>query len=280
VPFVETNGIRLHYLERPGDGPTLVLAPGLTANVHFFDTLLVHLAPRLHVLAFDLRGRGLSDKPDEGYAMADHAADIVGALDELGLNRVVMGGHSFGGLLTYYLAAHHPDRVSRAVALDAPAEVDPGILDQIKPTLDRLEVTFPSWDDYLARIKAMPFYDDWEWDPALEDYYRADVEDLPDGSLRARSRPDHIRQAIEGVLEVDWPALVTRIRQPVLFIRATGPFGPHGSPPIVATAQAARSLALLADARLCEFDGNHITFLFGANAPAVADEIVAFVTGE
>ena len=277
MPYVDTNGIRLHYLERSGDGPTLVLAPGLTANAHFFDTLLVHLAPRLHVLAFDLRGRGRSAKPDEGYTMTDHAADIAGALDALGLDRVVMGGHSFGGLLTYYLAAHHPERVVRAVALDAPAEVDPGILDQIKPTLDRLEVTFPSWDEYLARIKAMPFYDHWEWDPALEDYYRADVEDLPDGTLRARSRPGHIRQAIEGVLAVDWPAVVARIQQPTLFIRATGPFGPSGSPPIVSDDQAARSLGLLPDARLREFGGNHITFLFGANAPAVADEIVTFV---
>jgi pimeloyl-ACP methyl ester carboxylesterase len=278
--FVDTNGIRLHYVERPGGGPTLVLAPGLTANAHFFETLLGHLAPRLRVLAFDLRGRGLSDKPEQGYTMADHAADMIGAWDALGLDRIVMGGHSFGGLLTFFLAAHHPERIARTVIIDAPAEVDPGILDQIKPTLDRLEVSFPSWDEYLARIKSMPYYDDWEWDPALDVYYRSDVEDLPDGTLRARCRPAHIRQAIEGVLEIDWPGLVVQMQQPALFIRATGPFGPPGSPPIVSTAQAARTMELLPDARLREFDGNHITFLFGANAPRVADEIVEFVTEE
>lgn len=274
--YVETNGIRLHYLERPGGGPTLVLAPGLTANAHFFETLLAHLSPRLHVLAFDLRGRGLSDKPDHGYTMADHAADMVGALDALGCDEVVFGGHSFGGLLTFYMTAHHPERVSKALVIDAPAEVDPSILDQLKPALDRLEMTFPSWDEYLALVKAMPYYADWEWDPALEVYYRSDVMDLPDGQIRARSQPDHIRQAIEGTLEVDWPSLVSRMEPPTLFIRATGPFGPMGSPPLVPAAKATQTMDLLPDGRLLEFDGNHITFLFGKNAATVADEIVAF----
>lgn len=277
--FVETNGIRLHYLERPGEGPTLVLAPGLTANAHFFETLLSRLAPRLHVLAFDMRGRGLSDKPDSGYTMADHAADMVGALDALGHDRVVFGGHSFGGLLTFYLAANHPERVTRAVVIDAPAEVDAGILDQLKPALDRLEMAFPSWDDYLAMAKSMPYYDDWEWDPALEVYYRSDVRDLPDGRVRARSHPDHIRQAIQGTLDVDWPGLVARIQQPTLFIRARGPFGPPGSPPIVPEEKARHTMELLRDGRLVELDGNHITFLFGDTARVVADEIAEFASG-
>ena len=123
--YVETNGIKLHYLERPGDGPTLLLAPGLAAGAHFYLTLLDHLAPRLHVIAFDLRGRGASDKPDTGYTMADHAADMVGAMDALGIDRVAFGGHSFGGLLTYVMAAYYPERIERGVVIDAPAEVDP-----------------------------------------------------------------------------------------------------------------------------------------------------------
>ena len=56
-----------------------MLAPGLTANAHFFETLLAHLAARLHVLAFDLRGRGLRDKPDRGHSMDDHTTDMIGA---------------------------------------------------------------------------------------------------------------------------------------------------------------------------------------------------------
>ncbi len=62
--FVSTNGIRLHYLDHPGEGPPLVLMPGLTANAHSFDGLINSgLSPSLRVLALDMRGRGLNDKP-------------------------------------------------------------------------------------------------------------------------------------------------------------------------------------------------------------------------
>ena len=106
--YATTNGIRLHYLDHGGQGPVLVLAPGLTANAHSFDGLMhAGLAEVARVIALDLRGRGESDAPPSGYAMEDHARDVLGLLDALGLERVVMGGHSFGGLLTYWLAANH-----------------------------------------------------------------------------------------------------------------------------------------------------------------------------
>ena len=102
--FIETNGIRLHYLEHGGDGPTLILTHGLTANAHSFDGLIgAGLATGIRVLSVDLRGRGESDKPESGYTMADHAADMLGMFDTLDIDSVILGGHSFGGLLTYYL---------------------------------------------------------------------------------------------------------------------------------------------------------------------------------
>lgn len=201
---VTTNGIQLHYLDYPGDGPTIILAPGLAANAHFYGSLISHLTPRLHVIAVDLRGRGDSDILDSGYSMKDHAADIVGMMDALGPKRVVMSGHSLGGLLTYYLAANHPERVSKAIPIDAPAEVDEAVVAQMRPTFDRLNATFPEWDGYLAQVKAIPFFQGWAWDPALEVFYREDLEQLPDGRLRSKCRADHIRQALEGTLEINW----------------------------------------------------------------------------
>lgn len=275
--FVSTHGIELHCVEHGGEGPRLLLMPGLTANARFFEGIITAgLTPSLTVLTVDLRGRGLSDKPATGYTMDDHAADILGLLDALGIERAVLGGHSFGGLLTYHMAANHPDRVARCVVLDAPAEVDPTIVEQIQPSLERLEKTVPSWDVYLAAVKAQPYFEDF-WDPHLEGYYRADVEELPDGSVKARSRPDHIRQAVEGTLTIDWPGTVARVQQPTLLVRATGPFGPPGYPPILSADQARRTFDLLADGRLVEIDGNHITAFFGVTAAAAAAAIRDFV---
>jgi pimeloyl-ACP methyl ester carboxylesterase len=209
--------------------------------------------------------------------MADHAADLLGALDALGLERVCLGGHSFGGLLTYYVAANHPERVERAVVLDAPAEVDPAILDQIAPSLARLERTFASWDEYDALIGSFPYWDGFAWNDQIQAYYRADAEQLPDGTVRPRCRPAHIRAVIEGELEVDWADTLARVTCPVLLIRATQPFGPPGFGPILTTDGARRTRALMRDARLVDVDGNHVTMLFDPHARRVTAEVRRFV---
>ena len=274
--YVEANGMRLHYLDSRGDGPTLLLLHGLTANAHFFDGLVAAgLSRDLRVVAVDLRGRGDSDKPDAGYTIADHAADLLGLMDALGLEQVVLGGHSFGGLVTYYLAANHPDHFSKCIVVDAPAEVDEGILEQIRPGLARLEHEYSSWNDYLAMVKAMPYYEGW-WDPALEAFYRSDVIELPGGEMRSKINPAHIVECVESVLEVDFVKLASRVRQPTLLLRAPEPFGPPGYPALVPEDVALRTLETLPNGTLAELSGNHITCVFGANATKATELITDF----
>lgn len=275
--YVDTNGIRLHYVDHGGDGPELLLFPGLNANAVFFSGLVKGgLSPALRVLAIDLRGRGLSDAPATGYSIAETARDIIGMLDALGLERVALGGHSYGGLLTYHLAARYPDRVSRAVIIDSPAEVSPTVVEQVGPALERLRLVSPSWDEYIGVVKQMPYYTGW-WDEDLEAYYRADVVVDEDGSVRSRLDPDKIHEALVGTTEVDFMALAKEIEQPVLLARATDPFGPPGYPPILPKDQAERTLEALPNATLVELPGNHITALFGETAGVAAKAIVDFV---
>ena len=263
--YVQTNGIRLHYLDTGTTGPTLVLLPGLTANAHSFNGLTAAgLADHVRVLALDLRGRGETDQPDT-YTLDDHADDVLGFLDALNLDRVVLGGHSFGGLLTYYLAAHHPDRISRCVVIDAPAQVRPEVFDQIKPSLDRLDRTLASWEHYLQFVKQMPYFGGW-WDPVIEGYLRADIRENADGTVRPRSRAEHIRAVVDGFKDLQWLDTVRRITQPVLFLRAPGAYGPPGSPALVSAEQARVTVENLQHGRLVEVPGNHMTMLFGGGA--------------
>jgi pimeloyl-ACP methyl ester carboxylesterase len=276
--MVEANGIRMHFLDHGGNGPVLVLAPGLTANAHSFDGL-VHagLKDAARVIALDLRGRGESDAPASGYTMEDHAADILGLLDALGLDRVVMGGHSFGGLLTYWIAANHPERVERCVVIDAPAELDPAMIDQIQPSLDRLARVYPSWGEYVSLVKAMPYFDEGGWDSDIESYFRADVRVRPDGTVQARCRPEHIQEVIQGEFDVDWPALAARVTQPTLLLRAPGSFGAPGSPPLLSREAADRTAAAMADCRVVDGVGNHLTFVFGPGAKVLTRAITEFL---
>lgn len=275
--FVQTNNIQLHYLAHPGAGPTLVLMPGLTANAHAFDGLIqAGLSPRYRVLALDLRGRGLSDKPASGYSMADHAADVIGLLDALDLGQVILGGHSFGGLLTFYMAAHYPERFSKLVIIDAAGSLHPRSRELIQPSVDRLGKTLPSWEAYLQAMKQMPFFEGW-WDPAIESYYQADVQRNDDGTVQARSRPEAIIEAVEKALAEPWAQHLALIRQPALLLNALGPYGLAGAPPLLPLEQAQATVKALPDCRYVEIPGNHMTMLFGQGAHRIVEAITDFI---
>ncbi len=272
--FTQTNGITLHYLDHPGDEPTLIVLHGLTANAHFFDGLAASNLPN-RLLAVDLRGRGLSDKPAAGYSMADHAADILGLMEALGLDQAILAGHSFGGLLTCYLAAHHPERVSRCIVMDA-GFLHPSVKELIKPSLARLGQRIPSWEAYREAIQGAAY---WQgvWDTAVESYYRADVQTNDDGSVQPRSRPANIAEAIDKALAEPWEQILGQVQQPTLMLHAPGPFGPPGTSAVVPPAQAAETVSALANCRYKAVPGNHMTMLFGDNVAVLAKEITKFL---
>ncbi len=275
--FAQVNGISLHYLDYPGEGPTLVLLPGLTANAHSFDGLIAAgLSPRCRVVALDLRGRGLTDKPDSGYRMADHAADVLGLLDVLGLEQVVLGGHSFGGLLTYYIAANFPQRVSRLVAMDAGVVFHPRTRELLLPTLSRLGQVVDSWEAYRAQVRQLPFWGGL-WDSAIESFYRADVRINHDNTVQTHATLQVIIEASTKGAEEPWEAHIRAIKQPALLINANGPYGLADAPALLPRELAQQTVDLLADCRYVEVPGNHMTMLFGENAAPTTNAILEFV---
>ena len=286
--FVESGGIKIHYLDHPGGEPALVLLPGLSATAPIFEDLIgAGLTPRFRAVAVDLRGRGESDgppagfdpaSPTAGYTMAEHAADVVRLLDALGLRRAVLVGHSFGGMLAFYLAAHHPQRIPRIVVLDAAIAVAaPAIRDLLQPMLARLGVEVPSWDAYLEVVRQLPYLRD-RWEPGLERYFRNYVRIGPDGSVRQLVKPEAILAAVEGILVEDWEQIVAAIRQPVLLINAIDPYGPAGSEPLLSREQAMATVEALEYGSYLAVAGNHITMIFGNNARVVAAAIGPFAS--
>jgi N-formylmaleamate deformylase len=117
---VTANGIRIHYYRTGGDKPPLVLAHGATDSGLCWTRVARDLESDYDVIMPDARGHGLSDAPDNGYSSADHAADLVGLIAALGLQRPAVGGHSMGGATTLRLIADYPDVAGCAVLEDPP----------------------------------------------------------------------------------------------------------------------------------------------------------------
>lgn len=275
--FADVNDVRLHYLDVGHGEPPLLLLHGLSANAQSFAGLIAAgLGDSFRLIVPDLRGRGRSAAPATGYSMEDHARDVLALLDALGLDRVVVVGHSFGGFLGIYLAATRPERVDRLVVIDAAMTLNPRVGEMLKPSLDRLTRTYPSADAYLAEVRGAPYMDN-AWDSAIERYFRAEIRDNGDGTVASSTSASAIAQALQAVVGERWGELVPRVTQPVLLLNAVGAYGPPGSPPLVEADYARETARAFPRCRYERVPGNHLTMMFTPGAAAVTREITTFV---
>jgi len=113
------GGVRLHYAEDGAGSPPILLIHGLgSAGVKFYDAI-PSLAQHRRTIALDLPGFGRSDAPRGSYAPGWAAGAVRAFMDELGIERAIVAGNSYGGLVATYLAATWPERVE-ALMLAAP----------------------------------------------------------------------------------------------------------------------------------------------------------------
>ncbi|MCX5239242.1 alpha/beta hydrolase [Streptomyces prunicolor] len=120
---IETNAATIH-VRVGGQGPAVVLLHGFGTTGDMWGHLAHALIEDHTVIAPDLRGLGLSSKPEGGYDKKNQAADVWGVLDALGVPAIELVTHDIGIMVGYAAVATHPERVGRWVAIDAPL---PGI---------------------------------------------------------------------------------------------------------------------------------------------------------
>lgn len=114
------------YYELAGAGPPLVLVGGLGLDLSECGQLIDMLATHYRVLAFDNRGAGRTDKPDQPYTVTQMAADTAGLMQALGIERAHIVGMSLGGRIALDLALEHPERVRSLILASTSARVERG----------------------------------------------------------------------------------------------------------------------------------------------------------
>ena len=154
VQDIATNGTTLH-VRVGGSGPAVVLLHGFGDTGDMWTPRAVELARNHRVVVPDLRGIGLSAKPEAGYEKMNQAKDIRGVLDQLGIDQADVVGHDIGVMVAYAYAASYPAKTTRLVVMDAPP---PGI---------------PPWDEVVRNPKLWHF-----------DFYGKDVFRLLQGRER------------------------------------------------------------------------------------------------
>jgi pimeloyl-ACP methyl ester carboxylesterase len=120
--YAQIGGVRLHYAER-GEGDELViLLHGFPECWYSWRHQLKALGDRYHVVAPDMRGYNLSDKPPrvEDYRMDHLVDDVTGLIRHFGKKQAHLVGHDWGAAVAWAVALKHPEYVSRLVSMQIP----------------------------------------------------------------------------------------------------------------------------------------------------------------
>ena len=119
--YAENNGVRIHYASL-GEGPLIVMVHGFPDFWYTWRNQMVALAPHYQVVALDLRGYNLSDKPQGGknYAMRHLLGDIRAVIHHLGRDKATIVGHDFGGAISWQFATYFRALTERLIILNIP----------------------------------------------------------------------------------------------------------------------------------------------------------------
>ena len=239
--FVDADSVRLHYCAwdpiYPGDSISLlteqhemsledndnipvVLLHDFGATAQTWGLVAQHLSNEHPVLAFDLRGHGLSAQPENGYELTTLAEDIISAMATLGLGQIALVGHGLGARIALALAARHPALVSHLVLVDCPhlePQHWPGMTREQFVREHAFSELYTSRNSYLQ-----------EWRNTLADHWSPDIEtilmtyvcELPDGQVEERLHAEHQRQIRSSMWEDRALSYYPRLTCPVLLVPA------------------------------------------------------------
>lgn len=233
--FVDTDGIRLHYLAWDScDGPQqasgiqdndeipIVLLHGLGATADTWRLVAQDLYQKHLIVAFDLRGHGASEKPTTDYDLTTIAEDAIQGMAALGLGQVALVGHGWGARVALVLAARHPALVSHLILVDCP-HVEP----RHWPGMTR-ERFIRETDNKHLYISKTAFVDAMRqemrsfWSPEVEVILLKTVQELPDGRLEECLHSDNQRLIRESLWDDRALSYYSKLTCPVLLIPAAG----------------------------------------------------------
>lgn len=225
--YVFANGLRIHYHNwNPQGDPVIVMLHGLAATARFWELCAPNLARQgFRILAPDLRGHGLSDKPANGYNFTSMGNDLAAFLDACGAERCYLVAHSWG----CYLALHYAQRYSMGPRSPAGLVLVDGGMVQINdipgatweivsqrlapPHLEGLLV-----DDYIARYRELNA--GWQPDQQVISIILASYEISPEETLVPRLAHDFHMQCLHEMWKFPTFDVISRLRCPMLVAAA------------------------------------------------------------
>ena len=252
-------------------GQLAIGIPGLSANLRSFDVIFDALDGGTHrKLAFDPRGRGRSGDSGPGtYGWPSHARDVIEMADQLGAQTFDVIGWSMGVWIAMVVAQMSPQRVRRAVLIDAAGLPEESIKVPVYGGLDRLATVFPSREAFMTLARGLPQYQPWPPWERLFDYELVDVE----GGVSFRTRKSAPWEDEQYRLRQDPYALWRALTMPTLLVRAAQQIPPNFGV-LITDDEYRRFLREVSSATGIEIEANHYTVGMNADAARAIAEFL------
>ena len=129
--FATLDGHAVHYLAAGSGKPVVVFLSGWGCDASLWSEQAPVLAPRARLLLVDLPGHGRSDKPDIAYTMSLFARAVNAVLDDAGLEKAAVAGHSMGAMVAYQFARDYPEKAAAVIWVDGACTIPIEIEKQI-----------------------------------------------------------------------------------------------------------------------------------------------------
>ena len=161
--WIEVNGAKMHYMETgdPAGAPILLLHGNPTWS-YLWRNIMPYLEDSGRVIAPDLIGMGMSDKPDIGYTFVEHREYLWRFIELLSLENMVLVVHDWGSALGFDYARNHPDNVRGIAFMEAllapspPVEdmpdAGPGLIQVIRSNDGRAEALMLGQNVFVERF--------------------------------------------------------------------------------------------------------------------------------
>ena len=219
--------VRLDFDERGSGDPPILFLHGMACVRQDMDLLIDAFAADHRCVAFDMRGHGGSDVPVDAYATSDFTDDIAAMIDDRGLDRPVLVGHSFGGSVSLAFAAAHPENVRALVMLDSGLRSASTVGADLNPFYDALRAATP--DEYRVIVEDFVrtrLFDPVD-DPAIVKQVSAQMAKLPAHVFLSMAETVTSFDSAETARRCVVPSLIIQSRQPFVDPAALATLGPN-----------------------------------------------------
>jgi len=211
--YADSNGVKIHYASI-GEGPLIVMLHGFPDFWYTWRNQMVALAPHFQVVALDLRGYNLSDKPREGeqYSMRYLIGDVQAVIRHLGRDKAIIVGHDWGGAISWQFATHLPALTERLIILNLPHPRGMGHELAHNPQQQENSAYARNFQQEGAHTKlSAESLSEWVKDPVAREHYieafkRSDFESMLHYYKQNYPRPPY-EETSSPVIKVQAPVL-------------------------------------------------------------------------